>query len=145
MRKLLGKSLVLALLVGCFIVTSSPQRTRADIWGECDAQRSERNDACGEWYRQCILTGGTTCEADYNRCLDEAARLHHDYTTDPPSGCLFDNPDTPVPWPVIDRSRSICLGGCSQGASQIPNIADRMEYYMACYDYCNANFPKVGQ
>jgi hypothetical protein len=142
MRNLLWKALVLTLLVACFIVIPSPQRTRADIWGECDAARSARNDYCLQQYNTCILNSGSNCQQNYNDCLDEAARLHHDYTQSPPTGCLFENPEDPVPWPVIDHSRSDCLATCSQGASQIENFLDRWDYYDACWNYCDANFPK---
>lgn len=142
MRKLIGKALVLALLIACFIIIPSSQPSSADVWGECDAQRSIRNDVCLAEYNACLINNGTDCLGTYNRCLDEAARLHHDYTQSPPTGCLFENPDDPVPWPVLSNSRSTCLSGCSEGASQIENIEDRLEYYGACWAYCDANFPK---
>ena len=39
MRKLIGKALALALLIGCFVLIPSPRPTRAD-WAGCDADRS---------------------------------------------------------------------------------------------------------
>ena len=142
MRKLIWKVLVLTLLVACFVVIPSPQPTRADLWGECDAARSARNDYCQQQYAYCILTGGTDCEANRNACLDQSARLHHDYTTNPPSGCLFENPDDPAPWPIVSTSRSDCLSTCSYGASLIADFNDRFEYYDACWNYCDATYPK---
>ena len=142
MRKLILKALVLTLLVACFIVVPSPQRTRADLWGECDAARSARNDYCEQQYNLCLQNNGPDCLTNYNSCLDTAARLHHDYTTNPPSGCLFENPDDPAPWPVIDTSRSDCLETCSYGASLIENFMDRWEYYDACWNYCDEHYPK---
>jgi hypothetical protein len=43
---------------------------------------------------------------------------------------------------VLSNSRSVCLSGCSAGAMQIPDIDDRLEYYGACWEYCDAHFPK---
>lgn len=142
MRKLILKALVLALLISCFIVVPSPQKTRADLWGECDADRSARNDYCLNQYNLCVANNGPSCQQDYNSCLDESARLHHDYTTNPPSGCLFDNTSDPVPWPVVDTSRSDCLATCSYGRSLIENTADSFEYYTQCWNYCNDTYPK---
>ena len=134
--------IILAVLIGCMIFVAPLQQTKADLWGECDADRSNRNDYCLAQYNGCQATGGTNCDGNYNACLDESARLHHDYTQSPPTGCLFENEINPVPWPVISHSRSACLEGCQQGASQIENLPDRLEYYMECWNYCNENFPK---
>jgi hypothetical protein len=133
--------IILAVLIGCVVFVVPLQQTKADIWGECDADRSARNQVCLQDYDACVAAGGTNCPYP-NACLDESARLHHDYTQSPPTGCLFDNETNPVPWPVISDSRSACLGGCQQGASQIENLPDRLEYYMECWNYCNDNFPR---
>ena len=142
MRKYMWKALVLTLFIGCLIVIPSPQRTRADLWGECDADRTARNQYCLDQYNYCLQNGGFNCLETYNACLDEAARLHHDYTTSPPSGCLFENPDDPVPWPIVSTSRSDCLATCSAGASRFTNFLDRVEYYDNCWNYCDATYPK---
>jgi hypothetical protein len=142
MRRLLWKGLVLSLLTACFIVIPSPQPARADLWGECDAARSIRNDWCADQYDDCVWNSGPNCQETYNACLDTTARLHHDYTTTPPSGCLFENPEDPMPWPIVSTSRSDCLSTCSLGASRIENPIDRFEYYDACWNHCDATYPK---
>ena len=142
MRKLTWNFLILAVMVGCLIVITTPQRTQADIWGDCDAERSTRNAVCQADYNTCIANNGSNCTSALNACLDTAAQLHHDYSQSPPTGCIFDDAMSPVPWPVNSDSRSLCIQGCMQGAATIPDPADRLEYSDACADYCNEQFPK---
>src|ERR1044072_5545429 len=129
MKKSIGKVLAFALLLGCFVFVPSPQQTRADTWANCDADRTNRNDYCLAQYNQCVQSNianntNNDCEGPRNSCLDSSAKLHHDYTTSPPSGCLFENQTGPVPLPVYDDSRERCMQTCSDGASQISNQAE---------------------
>jgi len=142
MRKPIGKVLALALLLGCFVSFPSPQQTRADTWANCDADRSNRNDYCLAQYDQCVWVSGPNCEQTRNTCLDQSARLHHDYTTSPPSGCLFENQPDPVPLPIYDDSRETCMATCIDAASQIPDQAESFQYMAWCWHYCDDTFPK---
>jgi len=141
MRKLIGRALVLAVLAGCLVVIPSPQRTRAD-WAGCDADRSARNDYCIEQHDACVWNSGTTCQADYNTCLDQSAKLHHDFSTTPASGCLFENGSDPVPLPVLDTSLSDCATACQEGAAPVENPAENFQYLLECNKYCRDHYPK---
>ena len=140
-RKLIWKALTLALLIVCFIFLPSPQRTRAD-WASCDADRSARNTYCSDQYDQCVWNSQPDCQSTYNACLDQSAKLHHDFTTNPPSGCIFDGGSSTLPLPVIDTSITQCLQSCQDGADMIENGVARFTYLWECGDYCEEKFPK---
>jgi len=141
MRNLIGKALVLALLVACFVFIPSPQPTHAD-WAGCDADRSTRNTYCTDQYNQCVATNGSNCQSTYNSCLDQSAKLHHDWTTTPASGCIFDGGSSTLPLPVIDTSLSQCLQGCQEGADMIEDGVAQFYYLWECNDYCDEHYPK---
>ena len=142
MRKLIEKAVLLILLIGCLVViTSSPQRSHADPWGECDAAREARDKTCNDQYKLCLMLNQGDCDNKYNTCLVNSLKEHHDYSVYPPTGCIFDGSD-PQPWPVVNTSRSDCLSTCSLGASRIEDVMERFDYYDNCWNFCDATYPK---
>jgi len=141
MRKLIGKTLTLALLIACLIFIPAPQRTRAD-WASCDADLSARNDFCTAQYNQCIASQGPNCQENYDSCRDQAAKIHHDFTQTPATGCIFENAPDPLPLPMIDTSRSDCMATCQEGADQIEDGVEQFHYLVECNNYCDEHYPK---
>ena len=143
MQKVIWAALVVAVFIGCLVVISSPpQRSVADTWGECDADRSTRNDYCQQQYNLCIANSGSNCQQNLNSCLDQSAKLHHDFTQNPATGCLFDDPSDPLPLPVLDTSREDCAQTCQDGMAMIEDTAARFAYGAECWHYCDDNYPK---
>jgi hypothetical protein len=104
-------------------------------------------DGCDTAYSSCVYDCQlrSTSSSDFLICRRgcdmsyEACRLGGSSTspsTDPGGDTI------PTKLPVIDRRRSWCLSGCSEGASQIPDMQESINYYMACWDYCNTTYPK---
>lgn len=128
LAKCILRLFALCIMFGGLMILTSSQRVAAEgcdtAYGDCIYNCTNLQ---GRPYEQCQ----PECDRAYEMC-----RLNGGETS--PSG----GGPPPMKWPVIDRSRSICLQGCQQGASQIADGAERLEYYMACWNYCNDTYPK---
>ena len=134
MPRLGRRLIVLSTLIVAMMCLASPQPTRADLWGECDADFINRTTYCSEQNADCINNSGVDCQESFNSCLDQSATIKTD--------CINATDPTPQPWPVIDQSRSWCLEGCRTGCAEITTLPEKMVCNMTCTAYCNENYPK---
>jgi hypothetical protein len=104
-HKLTRKFLILSLLFGCFALLALPQRTHAELWGECDAAFQARMEICVNNWISCFLNGpefGHTCEGDYSDCSYNAVTTH--------TNCLAGQPGPGDGG--AGRARSACVRDC---------------------------------
>jgi hypothetical protein len=144
MQRLVRKLFILGVLIGSLIFLASPQSTRADIWGECDAEFIDNAvPACVDTAVTCILYitpctdpgwGSDCCIHEYNGCLDQGGLDH--------TACINATDPDPEPYPVIHHFLQWCLQGCHQGCDQLTDPGERFACYMPCSDACFANNPR---
>lgn len=120
---------LLTVLTFSLVMLAMPTLTHADIWGECDADLSARNQWCDNAYSSCIFLSTNSvaeCNTQYYSCLGEANRFYQ--------SCLAEKEEALKKWPVIDK-RTRCLQGC-----EIYQVHD-WEAYLACKSACLAANP----
>lgn len=93
-------------------------------------------DSCDTRLGLCeIVTCRGLPEPAHTDCRRECFRSYEE--------CILATTDTiPVPYPVIDRSRSNCLQGCRLGCLAAQDPADRLACMTPCWFSCNAQYPK---
>ena len=122
------KLFAVCIMFGGLVVLSPVEKVNADgcdtAYGECVYTR------CQQVPPNQFLACRAQCDREYETC-----RLGAPSTS--PSG----GDPLPQPWPVIDRSRSICLAGCREGCISYADPAERLACYMPCWEYCNETYP----
>ena len=131
------KLAALCLMLGGLLILLPGQKVEAD----------DVSFSCIQQYSFCVMgcpppppdgsldACRAQCELNNNSCTScEFTGL--------PIGCEGGTDALPQRWPVIDRSRSICLQGCQQGCSGIADPAERLACYTPCWEFCNATYPK---
>jgi len=119
-----SRLLTLAVMLGALALLVSTQKARAALYSSCDAEYGYCLFNCvnetGEAYYACKAP----CEVNLLKC-------ESDEEYEP----------TPAPYPVISHDFQSCLSACTQ-CSSIEDINDRLACSGACFDWCNANYPR---